>query len=532
MMLAVTGLPLKIGANGFDAGQRVIATADGGYVVAGMFAGTIKLNSASLGNFNLTSRSDTDLFVAQYNADSSLRWIRQLGGFGGEDGINDQDKSIDIAANPERAGGGFINGVGPQPISAGEYVNDMVVAKDGSIILCGEFLSQIDFDPGHGRAILTNADDDFYDAFVLKLNSGGGFLWVHQISERFTDAASGVAVNSNGDVLVTGLFSRTIDFKPGDLNFRRTASGRADGYLMKLSASSGTPIWVNTFGSEATDANERDAGLDLAVDSADNIYMVGTFVGNVDFDPSPTSSKVLIGIGDTDGFLAKYTTDGRFRYAANVGGEAFDGLTNVAVDSQDSVYVSGYFEGNDFDAELGAGVQRINAAPKDPGDDEPTFTDVFIEKLAGGKVQWIQQLAGSGNEFTSDLGIDSNDNLLVAGAWYGHAKFGTSSQTLTSVAGTDDFDDANDGDRELSYDAFLWRLAGTNGATQYVKPIGSNFDEFGIGLGVASDDSVLLTGRFRGTVDFDTGRGKKNLSAGGFADLFITGFDAGGAPLF
>jgi hypothetical protein len=308
------------------------------------------------------------------------------------------------------------------------------------------------------------------------------------------------------------------------------ANGRADAFLMKLSRSSGAMRWVNTFGDEATDQPDRDAALDVAVDSADNVYVVGTFSGDVDFDPSLTRTAFLFGEGDTDGFLAKYNSDGRFRSVLGMGGERLDGLTNVVVDAEDSVIVAGYFEDEEVDIELGSGVTRRTATPTEPGDD-PEFTDAFVQKLGKGTVQWIRQIAGTGVEFASDLKIDSDGNLVIAGAWYGMAKFG-SGPTIESVLGDEEFDDLNDGDRDNSYDAFLWRLSAGNGATQYVKPIGGREDDFGIGAAPMSDGSVLLTGRFAGTVDFDTGPGEKKLTARGLADVFVTGFDNGGSPLF
>jgi hypothetical protein len=175
-------------------------------------------------------------------------------------------------------------------------------------------------------------------------------------------------------------------------------------------------------------------------------------------------------------------------------------------------------------------VTRRSATPEDPGDD-PTFTDVFVQKLSQGKTQWTRQLAGGGVEFANDLKLDSNDNIVIAGAWYETAKFG-SGPTLTSKLGDDEFDDINDSDRENSYDIFLWQLATGNGATQFVKQVGGIQDDFGIGAGVMDDDAVLLTGRFDDTVNFDTSGGTKNLNGKGLADVFVTGFDNGGEPLF
>ena len=56
-------------------------------------------------------------------------------------------------------------------------------------------------------------------------------------------------------------------------------------------------------------------------------------------------------------------------------------------------------------------------------------------------------------------------------------------------------------------------------------------DDFAMGLAVGNNE-LLLTGRFGGKVDFDTGTGIKKLSARGQYDAFLTGMNNGGTPLF
>src|SRR5205085_2686400 len=110
-----------------------------------------------------------------------------------EDGIIDQE-TIDFAANPERAGPPFLNGVSADPKDAAEYVNDLVIGADGSVVVVGSFIGAVDFDPGSGKKIFTTYDDSFHDAFVVKLNTtNGSLVWADQFGDRFTDTALSVA---------------------------------------------------------------------------------------------------------------------------------------------------------------------------------------------------------------------------------------------------------------------------------------------------------------------------------------------------
>jgi hypothetical protein len=299
---------------------------------------------------------------------------------------------------------------------------------------------------------------------------------------------------------------------------------------MKLS-DTGRVRWVRGFGGEGVDEADRDAVNDIAVDSKGNVYAAGTFAGDVDFDPSPTRTAQLES-KKTAGVLVKYSTNGTFQRVAGFDYKGYDGLTAVAVDSTDKVIIAGYFQGEEFDAN--PGLQGTNlrtilsATPEERGDD-PKFLDVFVEKLNGNfAIQWVRQLAGTGTEFIDDIAVDADDNVIVSGSFYGTARFGTGGPSLTSTAGVDDFDDDNDTDRENSYDAYLWRLSST-GSTVFARQIGQAGDDFGAGISVGADNTILMTGRYRGTTDFDPGTGVRRLRGLGLADAFVTQFNFGGA---
>lgn len=527
-LLAVGALPARIGGAGYDAGQRVLNTPDGGYVVAGLFHGKVDFDP-SAATRNLTSKGDTDIFLAKYSSAGALQWVDQFGGDEYVDDLSDQD-TIDIVADPLRAGGQFINGVGSDPRLVAEYINDLAIDTNGNIYVAGSFLGSVDFDPGAKSKVFTTFDNDYHDAFVLKINGSSGSLgWADRFGDRFTDTANALAIDSSGSIYVTGLFSRTVSFVPGNTSFTRIAEGREDAYVMKL-GTRGQVRWVNTFGGDSVKKPERDAGQDIAVDSAGNVFVGGVFTGETDFDPS-AKTAIVESEKKSDAVLVKYSTTGKFLKVATWGSRHYEGISTVAVDSNNDVIVAGYFEEDEFDANPGAAVKTLVATPVEPGDD-PEFTDLFVEKLSGSTLgfKWVQQLKGTGTEFASEMKIDSNDNILIGGSFYGIAKFGSSTSSLTSTLGVDDFDDSNDNDRENSYDTFLWKLAPA-GTTSWVRSFGEAGDDFGAGIDIGPDDAILFTGRFRGTTDFDTTSAVKRLRGLGVADSYVTQFDENGLPV-
>jgi hypothetical protein len=73
---------------------------------------------------------------------------------------------------------------------------------------------------------------------------------------------------------------------------------------------------------------------------------------------------------------------------------------------------------------------------------------------------------------------------------------------VTSVNGIDTFNDNNDSGRTSSYDIFLEKLS-SNGKFLYVRTFGGAGDDFGMADAITASGDVLMTGMYRGTVNFD-----------------------------
>ena len=66
-----------------------------------------------------------------------------------------------------------------------DYVYDLKVDEEGSVIICGSFRYTIDFDPGPGIANMTSAGGTGADIFIAKYESLGNYLWVHMFGTNF-----------------------------------------------------------------------------------------------------------------------------------------------------------------------------------------------------------------------------------------------------------------------------------------------------------------------------------------------------------
>ncbi|MDH3217262.1 MAG: hypothetical protein OEN01_13420, partial [Candidatus Krumholzibacteria bacterium] len=98
-------------------------------------------------------------------------------------------------------------------------------------------------------------------------------------------------------------------------------------------------------------------------------------------------------------------------------------------------------------------------------------------------------------------------NVVVTGDFQGTVDFGGGN--LVSAGSTDIF--------VAKYDA--------SGAHQWSQRFGSTNSDAGYGVAVDASGNVVVTGEFRGTVDFGGG----NLVSAGSDDIFVAKYDASGA---
>lgn len=244
-----------------------------------------------------------------------------------------------------------------------------------------------------------------------------------------------------------------------------------------------------------------------AMDSQGNVYASGIYSGTI----TVGSTTVTWAGGNADGFLAKYDNDGNPIWVKSFGGPADDVAVDVAVDSNDNLYITGYFQGagaNAFDADPGPGVYLLEQL-------SPFLSrDCFIIKLdSNGDFVWAKQVSNPiavANEDSKSIEVDSLGNVYVGGSFV-YADFNPDPVEEELILST------NGG---ASPDAFLLKLdtdgnfvwVKTFGATAIVEVVDMEFDE---------NEDLLLAGRYRNTVDLDPGTGTANFTSNGGDDIFM-----------
>ena len=258
------------------------------------------------------------------------------------------------------------------------------------------------------------------DIFVVKLNSSGVVQWVYTAGGTGRDRGRKIALDSSGNIYVVGYYQNTVDFGGGNV----TSNGSFDAFILKLN-SSGTFQWVKSYGG----STGNDLGRDVVVDSNDNVIMLGTFRGTVNFDNGDGGEVVNHTSNDYDIFLIRLNSSGIWqRVWVTTNGGSADGRA-LAIDSNNVTYLTGSYSGG-----VTFGANNRTAA---------NSNDIFIHKIDTYDYNNNTQLTYAPDVDTTQkakgIAVDSSGNIYATGTFQDTVNFigGSDISTIMTTSGKD-----------------------------------------------------------------------------------------------
>ncbi|MEW6364655.1 MAG: SBBP repeat-containing protein [Acidobacteriota bacterium] len=323
----------------------------------------------------------------------------------------------------------------------------------------------------------------FGDAFVAKLDASGSLVWNTFIGGNGLDSGYGIAVDSSGCAYVTGSSTESWGSP------MRLHTGSFDAFAAKLDAN-GWLVW-NTFLGDLS----MDSGAGIAVDGYGNAYVTGYSIGS-------WGSPVRPYTGYFDAFAAKLNATGTLLWNTFLGGSPGDIGNGIAVDGAGNAYVTGSSNGS-----WGSPVRAYTA-------DE----DAFAAKLdAAGALVWNTFLGASAVRNTHLGGSKANDSgegIAVDGAGNayvtGHSCGSWGAPVSPYNAGDDAFAAKLDPNGVLVWNSFL---GGTGG-------------DYGSGIAVDGAGNAYVTGQS------GAAWGSPVRAFTGENDAFAAKLNAGGSVLW
>ena len=314
------------------------------------------------------------------------------------------------------------------------------------------------------------------DIFLASFTPEGDHRWAEGFGGRHGDYSGDVAVDSSGNVYLTGCFQDPVTFGGDDLSY----VGSRDIVLASFT-SDGVHRWSRSFGSEGD-----DRGLGVAVDGSGNVYFTGFFEYSVNL-----GGDDLEALRGYDIFLASFTSGGVHRWSRNFGtGSAY----GVAVDGSGNVYFTGTC-GN-----------TVNFGGDDLG--SPGEGHIFLASFTSeGTHRWSQSFGAEGSNQGMSIAVDGSGNIHLTGSFQNAVNFGG-------------VDLRNMGNMDVFLASFT-----TDGVHRWSRGFGAVNGDYGQDIAVDGTGNVFLTGFFHGTLNFG---GDDLTSSEGSEDILLASFTSDG----
>lgn len=258
----------------------------GNCYVTGYFSGTAIFDS-----MQIMSNGGADFYIAKYDANGNLLWIRTAGG------------------------------------SNRDFGNCITIDDYGNSYVTGQFQGTATFNTTN---ITSNGGEDI---FIAKYDGDGNLLWVQKAGGTSGDIGKGISTDNYGNCYVTGWFGGTAMFSTTQIT-STGIYGYEDIFIAKYDIN-GNFQWVRKAG-----GSYSDYGIRISTDNFGNSYLTGQFRWSATF-----GTTQFISNGDFDIFIAKYDPNGILLWVKQAGGEYEDIGYDVSEDNFGNCYITGQFVG-------------------------------------------------------------------------------------------------------------------------------------------------------------------------------------------
>jgi len=315
--------------------------------------------------FYVGASGNDDVMFVKYDELGNLLWAKQLGG------------------------------TGPQE------VYDIVISNNNEIYISGQIVGLSYMGDINGVPQYLTSSGTFR-SYLSKFDTDGNLIWTRLMDcpSSETNWLWSIALDQNNNIAAAGTFTGSIDFGNG---VQLVSSHQQDVFIAKYN-SSGNCFWAMSEG-----GYNAEWVYDIDFDSNNNFAIVGAFD-----DTMNLSGNILIPNGDGDAYVAYYNASGVLQWYYQAGGGQTgvvtpDAAENVVFDSNDDIWVSGFYEDTIiFDQDTLYPI-TINGG-----------TDIFLVKFDNaGNLLHTKRMGYPGNAYgdkLTDMKVDLENSLYVSGA--------------------------------------------------------------------------------------------------------------------
>lgn len=439
-----------------DGGTAIVLDgADNGYVT-GNFIGPATFGEAETAvTFSAAERG---AFVAKYDKEGNLIWVK-------------------AATTPRSASGRTIT-----------------LDLQKNVYVGGEFTGTLSIGEGENSVILYGEGES--DTFLAKYDENGNLLWAIQTINTHWhnfDRLQGIAIDQAGHTFATGYFRGVTTFGAGDNAITLASKAFGDLYLAKYDVE-GNLLWVKSAG-----GNFADSGNSVVVDAAGNAIVTGAFFSDSITFGEGGDAITLTGSQRGDGYVAKYTPDGRLIWVKQAGSVNAE---HIVLDASGNSIITGFFR---FTATFGEG-DSLTTLESTNGS-----RDMFLAKYdSEGELLWVNSAGGTSSDGGEGIIVDANGSIHVLGKFIGPITIGQGEGAVPHPG--------------FGFMDLLLMSYHSNGDLQSFNLASAADAIIGGGLALDSVGNRHVVGQFFGMASFGDSPDAITLTSTGSSDMFLAKF--------
>jgi len=442
--------------------------------------------------------------AANYTLDARNRVSFQLGAY-------DHRKTLLI--DPTLSYSTYLGG------SSNDYGASIAIDSSGSAYVTG-YTNSITFPVTAGAFQTTcggGCSGTTVDAFVTKLDpTGSSIIYSTYLGGAGNDYGNGIVLDAAGNAYIVGQ-TFSADF-PTTAGAFQTSCGsgscaKGDAFIAELNSTGSALVYSTYLGGSSV-----NQGNGIALDAANNAYLTG-YTQSLDFPTTPGAFQTSCNCSKNSSvFVTELNSTGTaLVYSTYLGGNNVDVGYQIALDSSNNAFVTGYATSTNFPTTAGA-FQTTIAANK----------AAFVTKLnpTGSALVYSTYLGGSSSILNTpceacgtSIAVDSAGNAYVCGLT------AESTFPITPGAYQSVFMSTTKG-----HDAFITKLNPTGTALVFSTYLGGTQDDGATGIGLDASGNVWLKGNTQSS-DFPVTPGAFQTVLGGLFDSYVAELDPTGSQL-
>lgn len=355
------------------------------------------------------------------------------------------------------------------PVGANSYnnISNAVTDLNGDIIQAGRVTGIADMDPGAGPSD-TAFSGVGYNYYLSKTSSTGNLIWVEYFWMQglaTTFDFTGLKINSNNEIIVTGNFFGLVDFdlSPNGVDTLRSHFPTYPDYFVAKYDASGGYQWAFNIGNPTTSNIESQT---VSIQPNNDIVVAANPVGTVDVDPG-TAVHNCLGINAN---IICYDNYGNYLWNNNIATTYSYAINNKSLD--------GDAAGNNYLLSVG-------------------YYELTVNKFnSSGQRVWDKTIGDFNSQARvnpQSLLVDKvNGNFYVAGTFGGTVDFDPGAAVVNKTSSSFNYQDGFIAKYDSSMN-LIWINA-------YVGNV--NFGNYSMDF---FNTDLVAVGSFQGTVNFGNG---------------------------